>query len=142
MTAATADSGDSLIDSFYSKVKSVIDDTATVKVRKKNGRQKAPLEKLKNSTKYEKTADKVAVRGNLTPLISIGARATDARGCSRDTLSLRALDCVDRDHRIVRRRLFSLSQSLRDLAIKSIIKLTTFTLYMQSVASNIWVQVY
>ncbi|KAL0985004.1 hypothetical protein UPYG_G00151730 [Umbra pygmaea] len=38
----SADSVDFLLDSFNSKVKSAIDDIAPVKVRKKNGRQKAP----------------------------------------------------------------------------------------------------
>ncbi|XP_051996155.1 uncharacterized protein LOC127653511 [Xyrauchen texanus] len=43
----SADSVDFLLDSFNSKVKSVIDDIAPVKVRKKSGRQKAPW---RNST--------------------------------------------------------------------------------------------
>jgi len=43
----SADSVDFLLDSFNSKVKSVIDDIAPVKVRKNSGRQKAPW---RNST--------------------------------------------------------------------------------------------
>ncbi len=36
----SADSVDLLLDSFNSKVRNVIDDIATIKVSKKNGRQK------------------------------------------------------------------------------------------------------
>jgi len=43
----STDSVDFLLDSFDSKIKSVIDDIAPVKVRKNNGRQKAPW---RNST--------------------------------------------------------------------------------------------
>jgi len=46
----SADSVDSLLESFYSKVQSVIDDIATLKVRKKSGRQKAPW---RNSTSVQ-----------------------------------------------------------------------------------------
>ncbi len=41
----SADSVDLLLDSFNSKVKNVIDDIASVKVCKKNGRQKSPWRK-------------------------------------------------------------------------------------------------
>jgi len=54
----SADTVDFLLNSFNSKVKNVIDEIASMKVRKKSGRQKAPWRNSAAVQIYEKTMRK------------------------------------------------------------------------------------